>query len=524
MISKKKNQYFLIAILVIFGVYCSLNIGKAWDTFFFIQIGKERLAYLLSFGLNTSSESITTIKYPAIYNTLNAFFLQLFPKNFELQVFHIINFIISFLGALGVYRLTKYLFNKDTAKYTFAIFLLYPIFFGHMSINDRDPITIFCNIWIIYYSLKYLQFNVKKNKNYIIYISLLLTLGLGIRFAFIVTLFPLLFYLFFLILKKKDIINFKNLFLDIVKIILMTIFFLLLFWTPTHKNLLVEPLRLINDSFSHPWGYPFVFLNGEVFNSNLVPKFYILKNLFFKSPEYIIFLYLFFTLFISKIVRLNIKIIKNFNSKIFFVLINMLFPTILLFFSPYSVYDGLRLFLFILPFFCIIPAITLNFLVLNSKNLIHRSSIFITTILIFYYLFNFIIITPYHYTYLNIFTGKYSNVSKKFENDYWGTSLKELSKKIGLNKNINNNLRSTFSICGVSKGTIKYYFQRIDNFKYKIVRDNEKPDYIIMTNRVLADYDKKNPMQKTCFDKYKGETIESVNRRGLELSVIRKLN
>ena len=152
MISKKKNQYFLIAILVIFGVYCSLNIGKAWDTFFFIQIGKERLAYLLSFGLNTSSESITTIKYPAIYNTLNAFFLQLFPKNFELQVFHIINFIISFLGALGVYRLTKYLFNKDTAKYTFAIFLLYPIFFGHMSINDRDPITIFCNIWIINYS------------------------------------------------------------------------------------------------------------------------------------------------------------------------------------------------------------------------------------------------------------------------------------------------------------------------------------------------------------------------------------
>ena len=39
-------------------------------------------------------------------------------------------------------------------------------------------------------------------------------------------------------------------------------------------------------------------------------------------------------------------------------------------------------------------------------------------------------LTPYHYTYLNLFAGDFSKVNKKFENDYWGTSLKELVNKI----------------------------------------------------------------------------------------------
>ena len=39
-------------------------------------------------------------------------------------------------------------------------------------------------------------------------------------------------------------------------------------------------------------------------------------------------------------------------------------------------------------------------------------------------------ITPYQYTYLNIFNGKKESNYKRFENDYWGASLKELMEKI----------------------------------------------------------------------------------------------
>ena len=74
MINKKKNIYFFFLILVIiYGIYCSLAIGKTWDTFFFINIGKERLSYLFSFGTNEISEKLIEQLYPAIYNTLSAF-------------------------------------------------------------------------------------------------------------------------------------------------------------------------------------------------------------------------------------------------------------------------------------------------------------------------------------------------------------------------------------------------------------------------------------------------------------------
>ena len=41
-------------------------------------------------------------------------------------------------------------------------------------------------------------------------------------------------------------------------------------------------------------------------------------------------------------------------------------------------------------------------------------------------MFNFFSITPYQYTYLNLFNGQKEIRYKKFENDYWGTSIKEL--------------------------------------------------------------------------------------------------
>ena len=51
-----------------------------------------------------------------------------------------------------------------------------------------------------------------------------------------------------------------------------------------------------------------------------------------------------------------------------------------------------------------------------------------------YFLYNFFILTPYHYVYLNKFNGDFSESSKKFENDYWGVSMKELINKINKNK------------------------------------------------------------------------------------------
>ena len=83
--------------------------------------------------------------------------------------------------------------------------------------------------------------------------------------------------------------------------------------------------------------------------------------------------------------------------------------------------------------------------------------------------------TPYHYVYLNLFAGKYSENSIKFENDYWGVSLRELIKKSEfLNQDYNK-----LALCGVSSGTVKYYLKKFKYSKVRIVRTDEKFDYII---------------------------------------------
>ena len=527
MINQKKNYYFFLLIIIfLYGIYCSINIGKSWDTFHFVNIGKERLSYLLQLGTNSSTEeNFSSLAYPAIYNTLSAFILMIFPIKFELEIFHLTNFLISFLTSIGVYKFTKKLLNQKIAIYTFFIFITFPIFFGHMSINDRDTIIVFSNIWIAFYTLQYLKLNKEKNKKYIFYFSFLLALGAGVRFAFVVTLIPIILYAFYVIFNSNNKIKFITISYDVTKIIFISLIIILLFWTPTHENLFIKPYQLIKQTFGYPIGYPFIFLNGNVFQSNQIPNSYILQNLFFKSPEYMLFSYLIFFLIVFKIKFFCSKIINQFNLKIIFIIFTILFSNILLIFNPYPVYDGLRLFIFILPYFSIIPAIVLFFLINNLNKKSNKILLIIFAILNLNYIYVFSMLTPYHYTYLNLFAGNFSKVNKKFENDYWGTSLKELIDKIKTNSAINLKSNLRLSICGVGKGSVKYYLKRKKITNYQIVSASENPDFIILANRVLMDYDKENSSKIiTCFDKYKGINIEEVKRNGLILSALKKIN
>ena len=116
---------------------------------------------------------------------------------------------------------------------------------------------------------------------------------------------------------------------------------------------------------------------------------------------------------------------------------------------------------------------------------------------------------------MNIFNGNFSDASKRFENDYWGVSLKELVSKIEMSEHFNSNNYFKIAYCGIDKDTINYYLKRIENFRYIETPSDEDYDYIIMTNRHSG-------KDQTCFDSYKGKDIASVERNGLILSRIRQ--
>ena len=134
--------------------------------------------------------------------------------------------------------------------------------------------------------------------------------------------------------------------------------------------------------------------------------------------------------------------------------------------------------------------------------------------------------TPYQYTYLNKFVGNLSNAHKKFENDYWATSTKELINKIPNETNfILNKTKIKIAFCGVPHNLGKRELNKLNNLSYEQKNLYAKDvDYIIMTNR--AEYGRDNNTLaniKTCFEKFRGEDLVSVKRNGLMLSTIRKL-
>jgi hypothetical protein len=143
-----------------------------------------------------------------------------------------------------------------------------------------------------------------------------------------------------------------------------------------------------------------------------------------------------------------------------------------------------------------------------------------------FFLFNFFALTPYQYVYLNTFAGKKSEHSEKFENDYWGVSTKELISKIPNHSEKFINSEIKIALCGLTDVHVNSYLKKYKDFKFKIVSSDENFDFIIMNNRVSWDVENTGydlEKKQTCYQKFSGEDLIKVERRGLILSRMTKI-
>lgn len=522
----KKKKNIIIFFLFLFAAYSSITIGQSWDEAFHLLQGKITADYLVTFGY-IDNPLYYREYYSPIYFSFTYLITNLFPNSLEIQINHLINTTISFTALFGLAKITRKLFNKKTSYFAFLILFFYPIFFGHMAVNGSDSVLLFCNIWITYYVLKYLKNHHKteKCKKYIISIGIICALGTGIQKVFLGSLLPLIILtivdVFYAKVFLKNEIKFTKFIKDFILSFLVFYFILVLFWIDAHNDIFLFPIKSLLSTFSDNFwtGWAYNVLNGEYFFSNNAPKYYLIISLLLKSPEYFLFLFIFFIPLVFLKKNFFVEIFKNFNYKIFFVGGIIIFPHIILIFIPYPIYDGLRLFMWSIPYICFIPSLSIYYLINNIKFISSKIISSIVTVLFIIFICNFILITPYQYTYLNYLNGDLSKGYQKFENDYWGTSLKELVKKSSFNKS----KELKFSICGFSEELVKKYLKnKYKNIKFVRLKDAE---YIIMTNRtVYKKIDlKSNEFISNCFIENKGIDIYEVKRNNLTLSTIREL-
>jgi hypothetical protein len=531
MTNKINNTIFYL--LIIFSIYCALIIGISWDELAHIDLGNERLKYLFTFGSYDYLDYRDHRFYPGFYNTLTSFVIKMFPKKYEIETLHLTNLLFSILTIFGISKISSELFNKKVGKIVFLLCFLNPVFFGQMSMNPKDMIIAFANIWATYLIIRYLknqQINKKRNR-YVILGGLAIGLGLGVRIVFLSSLIPIVIISILDILFLKKIANKKfsnqKLIIDIFKILVIAYILMISCWPATHENIFVLPFKLFTESLKHPFGVPLGLLDGNFYNTSKTPNSYLVINLFYKLPEFILLSYLVFIYLIFKNKNFFNSQFKFFNIKLILILFIISFPNLLIAISPYKIYDGLRLFLYLIPYICIIPGLTIYYLITNFK--IHIFKILLTVIfsLFVYYLLIFFPLTPYQYTYLNVLSGNFSKAYKKFENDYVAVSIKELVNQIPRNENLLNEKGLRLTFCGAADDNVKFYLKKIKNFQFSQVNWlTEDYDYIIMTNRIVTADRSENSDNltnvKTCFDKFKGTDVITVSRNGLVLSTLRK--
>ena len=526
----KKIELSIIVILFIFVFYCALTIGIPWDEGFEMTRGKERLKYIFSLGTykihwNYQSEEFN----PGFYSTLAIFITNMFPKKFENEIFHLTNSLFSILTVFGIYKISSILFNKKVGKIIFLLCFLNPIFFGHMAMNSKDTIVAFANIWSTYIFLRYLQ-NPKKNCNRrILLAGLTIGLGTGVRIPFVITLIPLFFFSIIDIFFFKKIANqnfsFKKFVIHLIPVFVIAYLITISAWPQVHENIFTKPFEIasnVGNTEIHIYGILWMLLNGDFFSTTQPPPLYLIINFFYKSPEFILLCYIIFIYFIIANKKFFLSKFKFFFSKILLILFIFLFPTLFLIFLPYRVYDGLRLFLYLIPYFSVIPGLAIYYLVYNFNSLISKLLLGVIASLFLYYIVIFITLTPYQYTYLNKFIGNFSNAHKKFENDYWALSGEELIIKISNKTDLfSENTKPKIIFCGLPDSLHKKNLKKL-NYEKKNLYENDY-DYVIMTNRVVEDKnDNILANVKTCFEKFQGEDLISVERNGLMLSTLRK--
>ena len=527
---RKSNNIFLF-FLLIFSLYCSLTLGRSWDEDFQLFQGKVAMDYLLSLG-TVDTDYLYRKYYATMYWSFGYLVTEIFPQEYKIQVNHVFNLIFSLSAIIATGKICKILFNRQVGQIVFILLFFLPIYFGHMSFNGKDTVIVFSHVWIFYLVFRYLknQNNREKVKTYILSLGLLTSIATSIHLTFLATLIPIFLFVFIevFLLKKFLCYNFSKikLFIDFFKVFLIFYFSLVLFWLDTHSNIFVLPFEYFVDHFKlvegDVWrGWPFNLINGKYYISTDVTKFHILINLLYKSPEYILFLYpIFFVLLLIKKDFFENKF-NFFYIKVFFISSIIFYPILISFLVPLTIYDGLRHFLWILPYFCIIPGLAIYFFIKNF-NFMYSKIISIILLMFFtYFLYNFLLITPYQYTYLNSFSGNVENKYKKFENDYWATSMHELIKKSTFNE---NNI-TKFSTCGVPAGLAKDYFEKKGYYNFTFTHP-EDSEYVIMTNRVTTigkNYTDNVDKLTNCFDKFKGDDVFVVKKGKTLLSTIRKI-
>lgn len=392
-------------------------------------------------------------------------------------------FIASFL---------KVKYNTTKVNIFIIFLLLVPSFTGHSLFNLKDIPYLIQLFLINLFLINNYGENIQKqySKKRIFTAAFLIALSVSIRinaYLFILFTFGLIF------LKHISTKNVNKIFIIEGGISLFSSILILFLLSPQGW---VRPLQLLRETFDHQFnhGWPGSTLtNGEFVIAQEVSSTYLFEWFLSRMPLFIfIGLIAFILLVFTK--KLKLTLYSQY-SLIFVFFVFSSFPII----RP-TAYDGLRHFLFVIPYLLILFTESFEHF-LNKKNYF---SMFYVLVIVFYSLFTQYGLGPYKYVYFNetvnlsdaaYYCDESIDGCGNWPTDYWGYKGKEVAEYI------NTNFEEKFSqdklmVCK-PKHTVEPYLDK--EIKLTTIDDLKAGDTVF-----IVTYQRPRYMEDSCyFNNYK---------------------
>ena len=383
--------------------------------------------YFFLFPAYVIERRINKISYNSSNEPIN-FLGEQFPSEDALTFFsiHLVLIIYSFFLIILIANKIENIYSRKYSIIFIISLLLVPSFSGHLLFNVKDIPHLLQLFLAKLYIYDYLHLSTKKlNLSRFLLLGFIIAASLSIRINALVFISFFLFYLY-LISEKKN-IYVKNTFL----VAIISFLFLFIMTPQSWENPINWLVGSLEFQSSFDWtGHTLT--NGEYIVAQDIDGSYLFTWYFFRMP---LFIHIGFLYFIYKFTVSPKKFDFSTYALIFIFTNFALFPII----KP-PAYDGLRHFLFLIPFFVILFVEMIVDLDLKK----YRSIIY--GLLIFYGVFTQYGLEQYKYTYFNELTNL-KEVSYHCENidgcgnwitDYWSFSGRELSTYVNQNFNEKN--------------------------------------------------------------------------------------
>lgn len=407
---------------------------------------------------------------------------------------NIMSSIAGWLAILVTALFAVWLVGYRAGIIVILLFAVSPAFIGHSQNNLKDIPFALGYILSTYFICRFIFSGGKIPFTNLLFLTAGIAFTISIRAGGLLLICYLFFFFFlfalyrFLINNKIELSEIRKKLIWIITISIASWFLGILLW----PYALQSPVRNVLESYRIMTHFPGTFrqiFEGKVEWSDFMPWYYLLKSMSVTIPLIVIAGFIFFFIFLKKILKDRKAIFY------IFLLFTFFFPVVFVIYEKSNLYSSWRQFLFLYPSIILIAATGFSMLFDYFRKVKFIDlTIFLFILLISYHPVKFMVLNHrYAYIYYNQLVGGLKGAYGNYETDYYYVSQTEASEwlqdYIKDKKDLGNiKIKATYSV--------SWLFRNSPEIKTSYFRYEERSlsdwDYAIVVNRYIPPFQLNN--------------------------------